>query len=141
MENVERDHPLNSYLIIQRRIAWLIGRWVSQDCYPPADPRIWQILLHLLTAKGTGTEVVRLTTASAVQQCVDVSLGANNLHTSTIICQATLFDLNVFIPFLTPTVAELLKLIDEVDTVDMKNKLAACLNTILDKSKAEVFLS
>jgi hypothetical protein len=38
-------------------------------------------------------------------------------------------------------VAELLKLIDEVDTVDMKNKLAACLNTILDRSKAEVISS
>jgi hypothetical protein len=38
-------------------------------------------------------------------------------------------------------VAELLRLIDEVDTVDMKNKLAACLNTILDRSKTEVFSS
>jgi hypothetical protein len=75
------DHPLNSYLIIQRRIVWLIGRWVSQDCYPPTDPRIWQILLHLLTAKGTGTEVVRLTTATALQQCVDVSIGTDSsLH-------------------------------------------------------------
>ena len=37
--------------------------------------------------------------------------------------------------------AELLTLIDEVDTVDMKNKLAACLNTILDRSKAEVLSS
>lgn len=81
------DCPLNSYLIIQRRIVWLIGRWVSQDCYPPTDPRIWQILLHLLTAKGTGTEVVRLTTATALQQCVDVSLRADNSHVSAIICK------------------------------------------------------
>jgi hypothetical protein len=65
--------PLSSYLIIQRRIVWLIGRWVTQDCYPAADPQIWQILLHLLTRKGTGTEVVRLTTATALQHCVDVS--------------------------------------------------------------------
>lgn len=70
------DH-LRSYLIIQRRIVWVIGRWVSEDCYPPTDPRIWQILLHLLTVKGTGTEVVRLTTATALQQCVDVSLGTD----------------------------------------------------------------
>jgi hypothetical protein len=134
------DHPLNSYLIIQRRIVWLIGRWVSQDCYPPTDPRIWQILLHLLTAKGTGTEVVRLTSATALQQCVDVSLRASNSHSSTTICkwQATLFDLNIFVPFLAPTVAELLKLIDEVETVETKNKLAGCLNTILDRAKAEV---
>jgi hypothetical protein len=137
------DHPLNRYLIVQRRIVWLIGRWVSQDCYPPTDPRIWQILLHLLTAKGAGTEVVRLTSATALQQCVDVSLRADNSHISTTIYkqQATLFDLNIFVPFLAPTVGELLKLIDEVDTVEMKNKLAGCLNTILDRAKAEVLPS
>ncbi len=78
--------PLHSYLIIKRRIVWLIGRWVSEDCYPPTDPRIWQILLHLLTAKGTGTEVVRLTAATALQQCVDVSPDADSTsHTNTII--------------------------------------------------------
>ena len=37
-----------------------------------------------------------------------------------------------------PTVAELLSLIDEVETVETKNKLAACLNTILDRARAEV---
>lgn len=40
-----------------------------------------------------------------------------------------------------PTVAELLKLIDEVDTVETKNKLAGSLNTILDRAKAEVLSS
>ena len=83
-----RYHPLNSYLIIQRRIVWLIGRWVSQDCYPPSDPQIWQILLHLLTTKGTGTEVVRLTTATALQQCVDVS-PREALLTTTNLCKTT----------------------------------------------------
>jgi len=35
-------------------------------------------------------------------------------------------------------VAELLSLIDEVETVETKNKLAACLGTIIDRSRAEV---
>ncbi|KAH9062811.1 ARM repeat-containing protein [Lactarius vividus] len=118
----EAEHTSADYLIIKRRIVWLIGRWVSEDCYPPTDPRIWQILLHLLTAKGTGTEVVRLTAAAALQQCVD----------------ADLFDLNVFLPFLAPAVTELLQLIEEVDTIETKNKLAACLNTIIDRSTAEI---
>ena len=34
--------------------------------------------------------------------------------------------------------AELLSLIDEVETVETKNKLAACLSTIVDRSRAEV---
>jgi hypothetical protein len=84
--------------------------------------------------------VVRLTSATALQQCIDVSLGADVSHIPTITykLQATLFDLNIFVPFLAPTVAELLRLIEEVETVETKNKLAGCLNTILDRAKAEV---
>lgn len=85
--------------------------------------------------------MVRLTTATALQQCVDVSSEAgDNFHAAIIIrkLQANLFDLSVFIPFLAPTVAELLGLIDEVETVETKNKLAACLSTIIDRSRAEV---
>jgi hypothetical protein len=37
-------------------------------------------------------------------------------------------------------VAELLELIDEVDTVETKNKLAACLNTVIERSRAKVIL-
>ncbi|KAF8272542.1 ARM repeat-containing protein [Lactarius quietus] len=118
----EAEHTSADYLIIKRRIVWLIGRWVSEDCYPPTDPRIWQILLHLLTTKGTGTEVVRLTAATALRQCVD----------------ANLFDLNVFLPFLASAVAELLQLIEQADTIETKNKLAACLNTIIHRSAAEI---
>ncbi|KAI0307271.1 ARM repeat-containing protein [Multifurca ochricompacta] len=118
----EAKHTGADYLIIQRRVVWLIGRWVSEDCYPPTDPRIWQILLHLLRVKGPGAEVVQLTTATALQQCV----------------AANLFDLNVFVPFLVPAVAELLQLIDGVDTVEMKSKLAACLNTVIDRSGTEI---
>ena len=68
------DHPLLhvSYLIVKRRIAWLIGKWVGDKCASPNDVRIWQILVHLLQDKGTGTEVVRLTAAAAVRDCVDV---------------------------------------------------------------------
>ena len=71
------DHPLLhvSYLIVKRRIAWLIGKWVGDKCASPNDVRIWQILVHLLQDKGTGTEVVRLTAAAAVRDCVDVSCG------------------------------------------------------------------
>ena len=83
--------------------------------------------------------MVRLTAATALQQCVDVSPDANNTYlTNTIISQADLFDLNVFLPFLTPAVAELLQLIDQVDTIETKNKLAACLNTIIGRTTTEV---
>ena len=85
--------------------------------------------------------MVRLTAATALQQCVDVSPDIESTsHTNSIIYvrQADLFDLNVFLPFLSPAVAELLQLIDQVDTIETKNKLAACLNTIIGRSTAEV---
>jgi hypothetical protein len=59
--------------ILKRRIAWLIGKWVSDMCSPANTPTIWVILLHLLHDRGPGSDcVVRLTAATAVRLCVDV---------------------------------------------------------------------
>jgi hypothetical protein len=59
--------------ILKRRIAWLIGKWVSDMCSPANTPTIWEILLHLLHDRGPGSDcVVRLTAATAVRLCVDV---------------------------------------------------------------------
>ncbi|KAI0268377.1 ARM repeat-containing protein [Gloeopeniophorella convolvens] len=121
----EAKNTSPDYLILQRRIVWLIGRWVSEDCYPPTDTRVWQILVHLLTVKGAGTEVVRLTVATALQQCVN----------------ANSFEVNVFAPLLTTSVTELLQLIDEVDTIETKNKVATCLNTVIERTGAEIVAS
>jgi len=41
-------------------------------CFTPNDVRIWQIIVHLLTDRGAGTEVVRLTATTAVRECADV---------------------------------------------------------------------
>lgn len=62
-----------SYPIIKRRIAWLIGKWISESCASPNNPRVWEILTHLLKDRGPGTDtVVRLTAAVALQECLDV---------------------------------------------------------------------
>ena len=43
-------------------------------CAPASDPVIWEILVHLLQDRGPGSDtVVRLTAASALRECVDVS--------------------------------------------------------------------
>lgn len=68
---------LHSYPIIKRRIAWVIGKWISDDCSPATNPRIWEALVHLLQDRGPGTDtVVRLTAAVSIRECVDVSDGA-----------------------------------------------------------------
>jgi hypothetical protein len=62
-----------SYPIIKRRIAWVIGKWVSDSCSPATNPKIWEVLVQLLTSQGPGTDaVVRLTAAVAIKECVDV---------------------------------------------------------------------
>ena len=69
------------YPIIKRRIAWLIGKWVSESCYTPKDPKIWEILVHLLQDHDVGTDtVVRLTATIALRECVDVSLIYRDCH-------------------------------------------------------------
>lgn len=68
-----RDHVLTllfSYTIVKRRIAWLIGKWVSEECCLPNHPRIWEILVHLISPEIE--TVVRLTAAAALKDCVDV---------------------------------------------------------------------
>jgi len=62
-----------SYPIIKRRIAWLIAKWVSEDCASPDNPLIWDVLVHLLGDRSPSTDtVVRLTAATALKDCIDV---------------------------------------------------------------------
>ena len=61
------------YAIIKRRIAWLIGKWISSQCSSPNNPHVWEVLVHLLGDHGPGTDaVVRHTAASALRECIDV---------------------------------------------------------------------
>jgi hypothetical protein len=68
--------PMNiSYPIIKRRIAWLLGKLVSEQCSAPNNPKVWETLVHLLRDRGAGSDaVVRLTAATALRECVNVCL-------------------------------------------------------------------
>lgn len=64
-----------NYRIIKRRIAWVIGKWIMEECSPSSNPKVWEILLHLLTDTSAGTDtVVRYSAATALSQCVNVSV-------------------------------------------------------------------
>lgn len=105
------------YPIIKRRIAWLIGKWISDMCSPANDPNVWDILIHLLQDRGPGTDsVVRLTAATALRECVDT----------------VEFDIDVFVPYLPTAVTELVKLIGEADTMEAKQRLAKSLNVVIE---------
>lgn len=60
---------LSRYPIIKRRIAWLLGKWVSEECTSPANDLVWKILIHLLSDADA---VVHFTAAFALRECLDV---------------------------------------------------------------------
>ncbi|KAF5390622.1 hypothetical protein D9757_002665 [Collybiopsis confluens] len=108
--------------ILQRRIAWLLGKWMAESCCSPNTATIWQILLHLLSQRGPGSTVVRLTAAVALREGVDTLE----------------FDSEAFLPFLPQTVAELMSLIGEANTFDSKRKVDDALNVVIDRAGPKV---
>ncbi|KAK0490845.1 armadillo-type protein [Armillaria novae-zelandiae] len=102
-----------NFRIIKRRIAWMIGQWVSQSCASPNIPALWDILVHLLSDRGPGSDtVVRFTAATAVRECADTLE----------------FDVNVFAPYIPTTITELVQLMGEADTLAGKNRVGNTLN-------------
>ncbi|KAF8826887.1 hypothetical protein HHX47_DHR5000875 [Lentinula edodes] len=117
---VEVQLPPNDHFvyILQRRIAWVLGKWMSESCCSPNIPTIWQILLHLLSQRGQGSTIIRLTAAVALREGVD-----------------TLdFDPDGFAPFLPQAVAQLMSLIGEANTFDSKRKVDDALNVVIDRA-------
>ncbi|KAJ7068412.1 armadillo-type protein [Mycena amicta] len=108
------------YPIIKRRIAWLLGKLVAADsCVSVANPLLWKIILHLLRDRGPGSDaVVRLTAALALRECLDTLE----------------FDIGVFAPFLPDAVAELVKLLGEVDTFETKRRVDYTLNVVIEQA-------
>ncbi|KAI6134978.1 ARM repeat-containing protein [Pisolithus croceorrhizus] len=120
---VEAKERNPNFPIIKRRIAWLIGRWIGDMSTPATDPILWEVLIHLLSDRGEGTDaVVRFTAANALRECVDT----------------VSFDITVFAPFLPAAVTELVRLMHEVDTIEMKRRLAKSLNVIIERADLHI---
>ncbi|TCD64327.1 hypothetical protein EIP91_004237 [Steccherinum ochraceum] len=114
---VEARGTSSTYPILKRRIAWLIGKWVSSSGTTANNPMIWEVLSYLLQDRGPGTDsVVRLTAAVAIRECID-----------------TLdFDVEVFAPYISPIVTHLVSIISEADTLESKRRVSNCLNTLIE---------
>ncbi|THH33687.1 hypothetical protein EUX98_g583 [Antrodiella citrinella] len=98
-----------SYPILKRRIAWLIGKWVSSGSATCNNPATWEILVHLLQDRGPGTDAVTLD-----------------------------FKIDIFAPFLSPVVHELVKLVSEAETLESKRRISNALNTIIECAGVQV---
>ncbi|KAJ3710388.1 ran binding protein 11 [Lentinula raphanica] len=108
--------------LLQRRIAWVLGKWMSDSCCSPNNPIIWQILLHLLNQRGQESTVIRLSAAVSLREGVD-----------------TLdFDCKIFEPFLPQAVAQLMSLIGEANTYQSKRKVDDALNVVIDRAGKQI---
>ncbi|KAJ7765016.1 armadillo-type protein [Mycena maculata] len=116
-EEAQNTDPI--YPIIKRRIAWLLGKWVSDECTSPANDLLWKVLIHLLSDRQAGSDaVVRMTAAIALRECIDTLE----------------FDINVFAPYLPAAVKELVQLLGEADTFEIKRRVDYTLNAVIVQS-------
>jgi hypothetical protein len=70
---VKNSNPV--YRIIKRRIAWLFGKWLTESSVITSKAEIYQLLVQLTLSQSEGSDpVVRLTAATALKDCVEVSI-------------------------------------------------------------------
>ncbi|OWZ26235.1 hypothetical protein C361_07067 [Cryptococcus neoformans Tu259-1] len=113
---ISQGKPLHR--IVKRRVAWLIGEWMSGDEESAKLHIVWQLLLHLLSERGNASDrAVNLTAAVAIKECVD------------------LWELPIdyFLPFLEQTVQELIKLLGEASTLDGKRYVNDTVGVIIER--------
>ncbi|KAG6830842.1 hypothetical protein H0H92_014494 [Tricholoma furcatifolium] len=115
---VEAQDNNPKYPLIKRRIAWLIGKWVSDASASPNNPKLWEVLVHLLKDRGPGTDyVVRLTAVGAIKECLDT----------------VEFQTPAFAPYLPTVVTELIAMMGEADTFDSKRRIDHTLNVVIEQ--------
>ncbi|XAO26843.1 hypothetical protein I312_105684 [Cryptococcus bacillisporus CA1280] len=113
---INQEKPLHR--IIKRRVAWLIGEWMSGDEESAKFHIVWQLLLHLLSERGDASDrAVNLSAAVAIKECVD------------------LWELPIdyFLPFLEQTVQELIKLLGEASTLDGKRYVNDTIGVVIER--------
>ncbi|KAF8935479.1 hypothetical protein BGZ58_004972 [Dissophora ornata] len=104
-----------SYRIIRRRIAWMIGKWVSVNVSKSARPTVYTIMVHLLRPEEH--LAVRLATAMSLRLCID----------------DWDFEPASFAPFLERTVRSLRQVIGEVEEPDSRMRILNCMSLIVER--------
>lgn len=116
-EVVNNEHH---YKILRRRIAWILGKWVSKDINLNCKRVIYEMFIRLM-AKSEDL-VVRLTAAFGLKQAVDDYD----------------FDTSFVLSYLGSLMASLLNLVNDCQDPDTTLKLISTVNTIMDKSGPKV---
>ncbi|CEP19483.1 hypothetical protein [Parasitella parasitica] len=115
---LENKNP--NFKVLRRRIAWLLGRWVTESISADCRKVICETFLQLMTADED--LVVRLTAASGLKQAVD----------------DWDFDISTVVPYLGSGMSLLLALLKEVEESDTTLKVISYINAIIDRTGADM---
>lgn len=91
------------------------------------------MLVHLIQAQEGSDAVVRLTAATALKDCVNVSMKSLDACAPwTKLYQSVSFDGPTFFPYMPAAVQALLSLLEAVESQDAKKRVLRSLNVIVD---------
>lgn len=111
------------YNIIRRRVAILIGQWVSVKISVETRPTLYKIMQHLLNREDPLNDlVVRLTAAHNLKRCVD----------------EWDFRLEAFLPFVDDIFHKLMGLISESEQTETRMGLLDVIGMIVDRLEHRV---
>lgn len=106
------------YNILRRRIAILIGQWVSVKISPDSRPTVYQITQHLLNREDPLNDlVVRLSAARNLKRSVD----------------EWEFRVESFLPYVDDLFTKLMSLIDEVEQTEVRMGLLDVIGVVVER--------
>lgn len=117
---IELQNKDPNFKILRRRIAWMLGKWVTEGISADCRKVIYEILLELMSEEED--LVVRLTAAHGLKQAVD----------------DWDFDIDIVLPYLGRAMSLLLSLLNEVEESDTTMKLISYLTAIMDRTSINV---
>ncbi|KAF9570878.1 hypothetical protein EC968_001317 [Mortierella alpina] len=103
------------FRMIRRRIAWMIGKWVSVNISKDARPTVYTIMLHLL--RPDEHLAVRLAAAQNLKACID----------------DWDFEPATFAPYLEQSVQGLRSVMGQVEEPDSRMRILSCMSIIVER--------
>ena len=118
---VQENHPGSN--ILRRRIAILLGQWVSVKISTENRPLVYQIFQHLLDKRDTlNDEVVRVTAGKQFKNVAD----------------EWEFEVKAFMPFAPHILSAIMALIEEVELTETKRALLDTVSVIVERMDYQV---
>ncbi|KAG9327329.1 hypothetical protein KVV02_007105 [Mortierella alpina] len=111
----EVQNASSDFRVIRRRIAWMIGKWVSVNISKDARPTVYTIMLHLL--RPDEHLAVRLAAAQNLKACID----------------DWDFEPATFAPYLEQSVQGLKSVMGQVEEPDSRMRILSCMSIIVER--------